>query len=364
MVLLILYGALALGVSFVCSVLEAVLLSVTPSWLAMADGEGQPAAARLREFKKDIDRPLAAILSLNTIAHTVGAAGVGAQAAVVFASVPVGVISGVLTLAILVFSEIIPKTLGAQYWKPLAPMVARVLVPVIWSMWPLVQLARGIAWLMSPKDSGASVSREELAAMAELGREEGVLAEDESRILANLFSLGSLRVRSIMTPRIVLFALPEAMTVLESLEASEKQSFTRIPLYRENRDQITGYVLKGDVLLAAARAQGDLPLTELRRDVLTVPIEMPLRRLLALFLDKREHIALVAGEFGGTAGVVTMEDVVETLLGLEIVDEADSVEDMQELARQKWLERAKRLGIVDPSDPERADEVAHWSQDA
>ena len=349
MILLLIYVALALGVSFLCSILEAVLLSITPAYVAVAQQQGTPAAAKMKALKRDIDRPLAAILSLNTIAHTVGAAGAGAQAATVFADVPMGVVSGILTLAILVISEIIPKTLGAVHWKALAPWVVRVLGPIMWSMWPLVKLSEGITKLLSKKKS-SSVSREELSALAKLGHEQGVLEENESRILHNLFRFSSLTTRSIMTPRIVLFALPANSTVAETLEEHRELRFTRIPLFGENRDQVSGFVLKTDILLAAAKGEAQSKLTELKRELIVVSDDLPLPTLLSRLLDQREHVALVVDEFGGTAGLVTMEDAVETLLGLEIVDESDSVENMQELARKKWLERARKLGIVE-EDP-------------
>jgi CBS domain containing-hemolysin-like protein len=360
MALLIFYVMLALGVSFLCSIMEAVLLSVTPSYVAAKEQEGNATGQRLRELKDNIDRPLAAILSLNTIAHTVGAAGAGAQAAIVFENVAVGVISGILTLLILVFSEIIPKTLGALYWRQMAPAIAQLLRLIEWPMLPFIWLSRGITRLLSRGQEGASVSREELTALAELGKEEGIFEEEESRILKNLFRFGSLRVKAIMTPRIVVFALPEETTVGEVVREQEEFRYSRIPIFSNNRDDITGYVLKDDLLLQAAQGNDDTPLSELRREMLVVPDTLPLPDLFERLLDRLEHIALVVDEYGGMAGIVTMEDVVETLLGLEIVDEADSVEDMQAMARQQWLRRARRLGIV----PEDLEDISQAERDA
>jgi CBS domain containing-hemolysin-like protein len=344
--LLIAYVALALGVSFMCSVMEAVLLSVTPSYVAALEREGDPVGERLHRMKENIDRPLSAILSLNTIAHTVGAAGAGAQAAIVFASVPVGVISAVLTLLILIFSEIIPKTLGAVYWRTIAPVVVRLLVPTIWSMWPLVKLSQGLTYLLSQDEDEAAFSREEFTAMAELGEEEGVFEEKESRILRNLFRFNSLRVKDVMTPRTVVFDLPESKTIGEVVDEHEEFRFSRIPVYDDTPDDVTGYVLKDEMLLHAAQEEHDVSLEEIAREILVVRETLPLPDLLERLLDRLEHIALVVDEYGGVAGVVTMEDVVETLLGLEIVDEADSVEDMQALARKQWFKRARELGVV------------------
>jgi len=346
MALLLVYVALALGVSFLCSVMEAVILSVTPSYVAALDREGEWIGERLQQMKDDIDRPLAAILSLNTIAHTVGAAGAGAQAAVVFGEAYTGIIAAVLTLLILIFSEIIPKTLGAVYWRQLAPVVVRVLAPTIFLMKPLVLLSKGITYLLSSDDDQTSFSREEFTAMAEIGEEEGVFEEKESRILRNLFRFNSLRVRDVMTPRTVVFDLPEEKTIGEIVSEHDEFRFSRIPVYSGNRDDINGYVLKDEMLLRAAQEELEVPLRDLAREMLVVRENLPLPDLLERLLDRLEHIALVVDEYGGMAGIVSMEDVVETLLGMEIVDEADSVEDMQALARQQWFKRAKDLGMV------------------
>ena len=360
MVLLFLYVALALGVSFLCSIMEAVLLSVTPSYVAAFErDEDATIGERLRELKEDIDRPLSAILSLNTIAHTVGAAGAGAQAAVVFGEAYTGVIAGVLTLLILVLSEIIPKTLGAVYWRSLAPPIARILVPTIFLMWPLVKLSQGITYLLSRGEDEATFSREEFTAMAELGEEEGVFEEKESRILRNLFRFNSLRVKDVMTPRTVVFDLSEEKTIKDVVEEHDEFRFSRIPVYDEDRDDVTGYVLKDQMLLRAAQEDHNVPLSDIAREILVVRETLPLPDLLERLLDGLEHIALVVDEYGGMAGIVTMEDVVETLLGLEIVDEADSVEDMQALARQQWFKRAKDLGMVpDDLEPTTARQIA------
>ena len=346
MQLLLFYVALALGVSFLCSVMEAVLLSVSPSYVAHLEKEHPQLGRKLAAFKKDIDRPLAAILSLNTIAHTVGAAGAGAQAAVVWQNIPVAVISGVLTLLILVLSEIIPKTLGAVYWRQLTPTIVRILVPTIASMWPLVWLSRKLTKILRGSQGHETVSRDELTALAELGARQGVVDHGESRILKNLFRFGQILTRDIMTPRTVMFALPGSSTVAGALAEHPEIRFSRIPLYRNNRDDITGFALRNDLLLAAARGDGERTLAELERPIATIPATLPLRELFERLIDERDQVALVVDEYGGTAGLVSMEDVVETLLGLEIVDEVDEVRDMQELARRQWHKRAQKLGLV------------------
>ena len=357
MVLLVVYVVIALGASFLCSIMEAVLLSVTPSFVALQGRKGTVTAKRLRALKEDIDRPLAAILSLNTIAHTVGAAGAGAQAAVVFGSASLGIVSAILTLLILVLSEIIPKTLGAVYWKALTPAVVAILWPLIYLLWPLVKVSQALTRLLARRREDSSVSPAEVAALAELGAREGVIEQGESRILKNLFLLRSLRVRDIMTPRIVVFMLPEEVTIGSVVDTEREIRFSRIPVYRTGPDDVTGFVLRDEILLDAARGDRDRPLRAIRRDLLPVPETLPLPELFERMLEGMEHIALVVDEYGGTAGVVTLEDLVETLLGLEIVDEADATRDMQVLARQQWLRRAHRMGLR-PEDLRTREEEA------
>ncbi len=350
MTLLFFYLALALCFSFLCSVMEAVLLSMSPSFVAQTEAKRPRLGARLREFKDDVDRPLAAILSLNTIAHTVGAAGVGAQATKEFGEAYVGVISAVLTFLILVLSEIIPKTLGAVYWRQLASPVVSVLVPTMWVMWPLVIMAQGLTKILAPGKKQVLISREELSALADLGAKEGVVHEDENQILKNLFRLEKVQVRDIMTPRTVVLALPASQTVHETMLAHPHLRFSRIPIYGNNRDDVHGFVLRSDVLLKAAAQHGDVKLEAIARPLEAVPQDLHLRTLFERLMHQRAHMLLVVDEYGGTAGVVTLEDLLETLLGLEIMDEADAVQDMQEFARQKWRERAERLGIVVDDD--------------
>ncbi len=352
MALLVFYVALALLVSFACSVMEAVLLSVTPTHVAAMKQKGAPSAHILEGLKKDIDRPLATILSLNTVAHTIGAAGAGAQVQALKGEEYLTLASVVLTLLILIGSEIIPKTLGALYWRSLAPAVARTLVPLILLLWPLVKLSQGITWLFARGKPHATLTRDELAALADLGHRQGVLVEDESRILQSLMAFATVSAREVMTPRTVLFALDESLTIDEVLEAHPEHVFSRIPVYRGNLDTVTGYVLKDEILLFASRGEGQRKLTELRREILVVPETVRLRRLFQDLIKQREPLALVVDEYGGTAGLITTEDVLETLIGVEIVDEADEVDDLQELARRRWQARARELG-----DPEgRADE--------
>lgn len=355
MELLIAYLFLALGVSFLCSMLEAVLLSVNPSYVAVQEKEGHKVGPLLRHMKEDIDRPLSAILSLNTIAHTIGAAGVGSQAQVVFGNAYVSVISAILTLLILIFSEIIPKSIGANYWRALAPASARILQVLVWTLYPFVLLSKGITRLLARGSRGPSMSREEFSAMAEKGAEEGVFEEEETRIFQNLIRFNSLRVKDIMTPRIVVEDFEENVSIGEVFENVDELRFSRLPVYHEKRDNVTGYVLKNDLLIRLARDEKDTPLKVVKREVLIVPVELKLTYLFERLLRHQEHLAVAVDEYGGFAGVVTMEDVVETLLGMEIVDEVDNIEDMQKMARQKWKERAQRLGITEEEIEEDAE---------
>lgn len=348
--LLIVYVALAIGVSFMCSIMEAVLLSVTPAYIGAMEIERPDAASRLRELKSDVDRPLAAILTLNTVAHTIGAAGAGAEAAAYFGSAAIGIFSALLTLGILVLSEIIPKTLGAVYWRGLAPLVSRLLKPLIYLLYPLVLMSQWFAKLLTRGEKEGDVSREELAALAEIGAEEGVIGDQEAHLFRSLLRFESLRASDVMTPRTVVVAYPESATAHELITA--KRPFSRYPVYAENRDDMTGYVLLSDALTRVADDAHDTPLADLRRELVALPEDQSLLVVFERLVEGREHIALVVDEYGGTAGIVTMEDVIETLLGLEITDETDKNEDMQVLARERWRQRASGLGLIDDDQRE------------
>lgn len=346
MILLLIYLSLALSISFFCSILEAVILSITPSFVEALRQKHPKTGSRLRYLKSNIDRPLAAILSLNTIAHTVGAAGVGAQAMVLFGEGYVALTSGVLTFLILILSEIIPKTLGALYWKRLAPMTVRILPVLMRTLYPLVFLSEKIAhWLAAGKKASV-VSREEVQAMTDLARKSGVFHEQESQILKNLLWVGKLKAKDVMTPRPVMFMLPADMTVGDVMAKYPETKFSRIPIYKEHSEDVESFVLKIDIMLEASKERLNTPLRDLSRNMKIIPDVTNLILLLEQFLTEREHIAMVVNEYGGIDGIVTMEDVVETLLGIEIVDETDVTIDMQAMARQKWRKRAEALGLI------------------
>lgn len=343
MILLFVYVFIALFFSFFCSLMEAVLLTIPLSYIAAKEKEHKKTGARLRKLKTNIDRPLAAILSLNTIAHTLGAAGAGAQAAVIFGNQYVGAASAVLTLLILVFSEIIPKSLGAQYWRKLTGPVAFSLTLLIPLMIPFVWISKYITMLFSKEDDHKNFTREEFKAMAEMGEKSGMLKKQEARILRSLFRFNTLTVEDIMTPRTVVFALSEGMNSEQVLEQHPEITFSRIPVFTGNLDNVTGYVIKSEIFQCSATEETPVLLSELKREINRVPESMTLPDIFDILLNQREHLSLVVDEYGGTAGIVTIEDIVETILGMEIMDEVDTTEDMQDLARTRWEDRARRM---------------------
>jgi len=344
---LVAYVLLALVFSFLCSISEAALLSLTPSFIENLKERRPRLGRRLQRLKvEDVDRSLAAILTLNTIAHTVGAIGAGAEAMAVFGNPYFGVFSALMTLMILVLSEIVPKTIGAVYWRGLAGFTAVFVQMLIWLLYPFILVSERITGWIARGRPTHIFSREEMAAMASLGERAGALQPDESRIIRNLMRMDELRARDIMTPRTVIEALPEEIDVAEAVKITSDRPFSRLPLYRGDLDCITGFVLKDEIMRRNAEGRDELPLRELRREIPSVPSTLPLRQLLKVLLERREaNIALVVDEYGGTAGLATLEDAVETVLGLEIIDEMDENEDMQALARRRWADRARARGL-------------------
>jgi len=345
MLLLITYVIIALGFSFLCSIAEAVILSITTPYITLMQQRSRRAGTLLAALKQDLNSTLAAILTLNTIAHTVGAAGAGAQAAKVFGNAYVGVASGILTLLILVFSEIIPKTLGAHYWKQLAPATAYALRGLIWILYPFVKLSELLTRGLTHGPGLTGFNREELAAMAELSAEEGQLEQQETMILKNLLRLRDSRVTDAMTPRTVIFSLPENISVEEFFWKYGSERFSRIPIYGEEPGHLNGFVLRSDLLLAQARGNTDTRLSTYRREISALPVSSTLSQAFDEFLRQRAHIMIIVDEYGGIAGILTLEDILETLLGLEIIDEGDANTDMQKLARRLWKKRARAMGL-------------------
>jgi CBS domain containing-hemolysin-like protein len=343
---LIAYVLLALGISFLCSVAEAVLLSVTPSYIESVKEKRPKRAALLKRLKQEkVDQALAAILTLNTIAHTVGAIGAGAKAAVVFGSYWFGLFSAGMTFMILFLSEIIPKTIGAVYWSKLTGPTALFVRMLMVILYPVVWISEKLTRFIARRKDLHVFSREEFVAMAKIGEHTGHIQKSESRIIRNLFRFDSIRITDIMTPRTVISAFPEEMSAVDALKHVTQTPFSRIPIYGADMDDITGFVLKDDVLVLNAQGQGDKKLKSLKRGILAVPDLISLSALFEQFFRDSQHIAVIVDEHGGTEGLVTLEDLIETLMGMEIVDETDNVENMRALARKKWVERAKALGI-------------------
>ncbi len=335
MSLLILYALLAIGVSFLCSLLEACLLSLPRSYVQSLVDRGARLGKTLSEMKDNIDRPLAAILTLNTVAHTVGAAGVGAQAATVFGSAAVGIASAVMTFLILILSEIIPKTLGSVHAKKIAAPAAMAIRVISLLCLPLLIPLEWINRLIGRGDRKDRLSRAELLATIRLGYDSGAMESREYKIASNLIALSSIRLSDVLTPRTVVFSLPEEMTAGQAVEGHHPIRFARIPVYAGDAENVTGYVPRFAIHTAQAANEPDKPLKELAQPMPILPELASVGDALEMFMKQRVHIALVVDEYGGMAGIVTLEDLLESLLGEEIVDETDTVEDMQELARRK-----------------------------
>lgn len=347
MTLLLIYLFTALFISFLCSISEAVLLSTPISYLKSQVEQGNRNAITFLRLKEDVDKPLSAILTLNTIAHTVGAAGVGAQATIVFGEEYFGVVSAVLTILILVLTEIIPKTLGANFYRTLLPFTANTIKGMIILTYPLVIVTLRLTKYLSKKSSEPTTSRAEISALATIGTEEGIFVDKENKIIQNLIRLKNITVSEIMTPRIVVVVANENMGVQEFLKNKEFLHFSRIPVYSGDRDNITGYVFREQVFEKLAEDEFHLKLSDLKRNIVSFHERQTLFTIWEELLKKREQISLIVDEYGGMDGIATLEDIIETLLGFEIVDEKDRVEDMQQYAKERWKSRQKKYRLLD-----------------
>lgn len=348
--LLILYALISIFFSFLCSILEAAFLSFTPTYLKLKAREGEGYAKTIMKYKQDIDQPLIAILTINTVAHTVGSILVGVQAEKIFGGgTPVAVVSALMTLAILVLSEIIPKTIGATYWESLGGFTAKtmklLIIPLKYTgiLWLLMLTTK----LIGKKAHVSTMSREEFMAITDAAEEEGVFEEGEFSFIKNLLLFKSIHARDVMTPFSVAVIENEATTIEEFHRNHKNLKFSRIPVYEDVPNNITGFILKDDVLEEMLDEKGPEPLTTLRRNIEVNSLETPIPELFEKFIKRRTHLSIVVDEYGNTVGLVSMEDIIETLLGYEIMDESDNIEDMQAMARKNWERRAKRLGILD-----------------
>ncbi|KEZ92383.1 MULTISPECIES: CNNM domain-containing protein [Nonlabens] len=358
--LLLIYATVSIFFSFLCSILEAVLLSITGTFMKVKGQEGASYIPALKELKKDVDKPLIAILTLNTLAHTVGAILVGVQAENMvsgsgydssYFGIPfVGIVSGIMTVLILVVSEIIPKTIGATYWQSLAGFTTTALNIMIF---PLKWL--GILWVLqlTTKAIGKSahmntMTREDFIAITDTAEKEGVFDPSEGQYIKSLMNFNQIEVKDVMTPRSVMFMAPQSMKIKDFFKENQELRFSRIPVFGTNRDDIKGYVLKDHILEDIIHDKPAETLEDLRREISMVPANMPIPQLFEKMIATKEHMALAVDDYGSVQGVVTMEDVIETMLGLEIMDESDNVEDMQQLARKNWEKRSKSLGLENP----------------
>ena len=338
---LIFYLFLALFISFVCSLVEATLLTIPKAYLLSIEKNNEWVTSFL-SFKKNIDRPLSAILTLNTIAHTIGAAGVGAEITRLFGDNYLGFASAILTILILFFSEIIPKTIGATYYKGLAKFTFYTLRFMLVITYPFVVISMKITGLIATQKN-TSVTREQLSALANLGYDEGVFSKQENRIIQNIIDLKKIKISEIITPRVVVFSADEENTLDNFSKEHKKIKFSRIPLYSQQIENITGYIFLQDYIEKISNKKNlHNKLKILRRDILKVPNSINVFALFNQFLEKKEHISIVIDEYGGLVGIVTLEDILETLIGLEIIDESDQEVDMQKFARQKWKNKNPR----------------------
>ena len=358
MTLLLIYAAISICFSFLCSIWEAVLLSITPSFVNTELQKGSALGKSLDRFKQDIDRPLSAILTLNTIAHTLGAIGVGAAATTVFAGSDAPIpflaflswdmlVAVVMTLLILFLSEIIPKTIGANNWKSLAPFTVKSLSFLLKVLAPLIWVSQLITKSFKKEKGKGVLTRTDFLALANVGMTSGALEASESSIISNLLGMDTLKVQDVMTPRTVMQMKDENMTMSDYYTNHKPMRFSRIPIFSGKPDNITGMVLKDDILTNMVEGNKEKTLLSIKREVKMIHQDKTLKELFVFLTDDDTHLAIVHDNYGSVTGVVTMEDMLETILGMEIVDESDKVADLQQLARKSWEERAKKLGIIE-----------------
>ena len=340
--LLILYFALAVGISFLCSVLEAVLLSVNMSYIAVLEKEKPTIGKLLRLHKENINKSIASILILNTIAHTLGAAAVGAQAAALFGNDAVVIISMIMTFAILFLSEIIPKTIGAVYWKELAPLSAHFIRVFIWLTYPIILSTLFITDKISKgRDDANSLTKEELLESMLLSEDEGVIDEKESDVIENILNLDNIKVNEVLTPRSVVFGIDESMSIKEVIATQPAIfKFSRIPVYNGSIEEVTGLVLTKKIFKQALE-DDSVTLGEIKKKIVSINENIPVSKALDMLIAKKDHMFLVMDNYDQTEGILTLEDCVETILGVEIMDESDTTEDMRELAKRKMKLKRK-----------------------
>jgi len=350
MLLLCIYLFIALFFSFICSIAESVLLSLSPIHIAYLEKNKHPAGTILNSLKVDLDKPLAAILTLNTVAHTVGAAGVGAQASIVFGEASLGIVSAVLTLLILFISEIIPKTLGATHAKKLAPITAYTLKYMIITLKPIITICEFVTKRLVADKSKSDMSRDEFSIMTQLGEKHGAINSQESKIVQNLLMLQAIDIKHAMTPSTVIFSEVAHLSVDEFFHKHQKVRFSRIPIYDKSNQDFIGFVLRADLLLAQARGNSQTTLKTYLREMPTLLETMTLSHAMEEVLSGKHHMALIVNEYGTVRGILTLEDILESLIGHEIIDEGDKHIDMQKMAKRRWKIKSKILGLDDKQE--------------
>ena len=359
MTLLLIFLLGAMIISFVCSILEATLMSTPLSYVNMREDEGYKPARRFKRYKTDNARPIAAILSLNTIANTIGAAGVGAQVTTVFGSQWFGLVSAITTILILVFSEIIPKTIGTRHWKKLMGFTAYTLRLLIVLLFPIVWVVEKLSKTISDTDDDeAAVSREEVAAMADMAEDEEVIDEDENKIIQNVIKLDDVKAEDVMTPTTVAAIAPERMTLKQFYKDKRYSHFSRIPVWSESDKYITGYILRSEALELLTEDKFNMTLGDIRRDIVMYKEQMPVSEIWDSMLSNKQHIACVIDEYGSFQGIITLEDIIETIVGLEIMDERDDVADLRQLALDRWHQRQSRFKVIELPDEQENDSTA------
>ncbi len=346
MTALILFAVMAIAISFYCSVMEAALLSIIPSYIAQLEDKNPKLFKKISLLKENIDQPLAAILSLNTIAHTVGATGVGAQVAEIYGQAYIGVASGVMTFLILVLSEILPKSVGAKYWKQLIPSLVWSLGIVMFVMRPLIWMCALITRWFDNKNDDASNIKEEIKALAKMGKASKVIDDNKYRVITNIINLNEIKVKDIMTPRTVVHSVRPDMTIKELDEFVVSSPFSRFPIVDENEQNFFGYIHKS----SSYKAQDNDKVEQFACQMRSFSPDAHLENVLSAMLDDHNHMALVIDQFGNWVGIVTLEDILETILGKEIVDETDTIADMRVYAKLKWQKKREQKGISLPAE--------------
>ncbi|HKK38444.1 MAG TPA: hemolysin family protein [Cryomorphaceae bacterium] len=355
--LLLAFFFLSIIFSFLCSIWEAVLLSITPSYVRRSKTENPAVGELISEMKADIDRPLSAILTLNTIAHTVGAIGVGAQAGTLYGTESIhflglgvsyeSIIATIMTLAILVLSEIIPKTIGANNWRALAPFTAKAVYGLIYVLTPFVWISKLITRSLNRGEEKSVFSRRDFVAMADAVGESGEIEQAEHVLIKNILAFDELTVKDVMTPRTVMLMANEESSLKEFYQTKNFSTYSRFPVFSGNKDSVTGMVLKDDLLMELVENQETKTIADIKREIVVIPDNQSLRNAFQKMNKSKGHMAVVVDEYGSLRGLITLEDIFETLFGMEITDESDSVEDLRKFARNRWEQRAKSLGLLE-----------------